>query len=303
MPSAPSSGQTAATRRVRAEHLGATLPPLLVAAERVAATVAQGVHGRRRVGPGETFWQYRTYHPGDAPNSIDWRQSAKSDRVFVREREWEAAQTVWLWCDRSASMHYTSDNNLPQKFDRAALLTLAAASLLVRGAEYISLLGSTAKPSTGHAALLRLTSELDAANTDEQIGLPPHANLPRYGDLLWVSDFLNPLAEIEARAQTLAAAGVRATLVQILDPAEADLPFKGHVRFEGLEGETDLNVGKANSLRQPYAQRLQERQAALTELTSRLGWSFQVHHTNAPPQTALMHLYQTLAWRVSGPYR
>ncbi|HIP80173.1 MAG TPA: DUF58 domain-containing protein, partial [Kiloniellaceae bacterium] len=40
--------------RHRAEQLAATLPPLLVAAERVASTVAQGVHGRRRVGQGET---------------------------------------------------------------------------------------------------------------------------------------------------------------------------------------------------------------------------------------------------------
>src|SRR3546814_6131026 len=80
--------------RHRAEQLAATLPPLLVAAERVAATVAQGVHGRRRVGQGETFWQYRHYDFGDQPQSIDWRQSAKSDMVFVRQMEWEAAQSV-----------------------------------------------------------------------------------------------------------------------------------------------------------------------------------------------------------------
>ena len=90
--------------RHRAEQLAATLPPLLVAAERVAATVAQGVHGRRRVGQGETFWQYRHYDLGDQPQSIDWRQSAKSDTVFVREMEWEAAQSVWIWRDASASM-------------------------------------------------------------------------------------------------------------------------------------------------------------------------------------------------------
>ncbi len=47
--------------RQRAEALAATLPPLLVAAERVAATVAQGVHGRRRAGMGESFWQFRRY--------------------------------------------------------------------------------------------------------------------------------------------------------------------------------------------------------------------------------------------------
>ena len=57
------STQAAAEAR-RAEALGARLPPLLVAAERVAATVAQGVHGRRRVGQGDSFWQFRRFVAG-----------------------------------------------------------------------------------------------------------------------------------------------------------------------------------------------------------------------------------------------
>src|SRR5215472_8820812 len=92
----------------RAEQAAAALPPLLVAATRVAATVAQGVHGRRRVGQGETFWQFRQYQPGDSAQRIDWRESAKSQRLYVRETEWEAAQSVWLWRDASASMDYAS---------------------------------------------------------------------------------------------------------------------------------------------------------------------------------------------------
>ena len=80
-----------ARRLARAEAAGALLPPLLVAADRVAATVAQGVHGRRRVGVGDTFWQYRPFVEGDAASRIDWRRSGRSDRVFVRDMEWEAA--------------------------------------------------------------------------------------------------------------------------------------------------------------------------------------------------------------------
>ncbi len=98
----------AAARRQQAEQLAAKLPPLLVAAERVASIVAQGVHGRRRVGMGETFWQYRRYQPGDATALIDWRQSAKTVHLFVRENEWEAAESMWLWCDSSPSMGYRS---------------------------------------------------------------------------------------------------------------------------------------------------------------------------------------------------
>jgi uncharacterized protein (DUF58 family) len=105
----------------RAEQLAARLPPLLVEAERVATTVAQGVHGRRRVGQGETFWQFRQYQPGDAPQRIDWRESAKSQRVYVRETEWEAAQSVWLWRDGSPSMNWTSTKLLPTKEARARL--------------------------------------------------------------------------------------------------------------------------------------------------------------------------------------
>ena len=88
----------------RAEHLASRFPPLMVAAERVATTVAQGVHGRRRVGQGETFWQFRRYEPGDETGLIDWRQTAKSRHVFVRETEWEAAQSAWLWRDTSPSL-------------------------------------------------------------------------------------------------------------------------------------------------------------------------------------------------------
>ncbi len=132
----------------RAEEIAATLPPLLVAAERVAATISQGVHGRRRVGQGETFWQFRRYQPGDSSQRIDWRQSAKSQRVYIRETEWEAAQTVWLWRDASPSMSYCSKSAWPEKIERAELLLLALGSLLVRGGEHVGLLGDRTASGT-----------------------------------------------------------------------------------------------------------------------------------------------------------
>ena len=128
-------------RLAEAEHAGSRLPPLLVAAERVAATVAQGVHGRRRVGVGDSFWQYRPFVTGDAASRIDWRRSALSDRVFVRDMEWEAAQTVGLWRDPSPSMAWRSDRSLPSKAERAELLTLALAALLFRAGEQVRVIG------------------------------------------------------------------------------------------------------------------------------------------------------------------
>src|SRR6185369_5402536 len=117
--------------RTAADAAAACLPPLLVAAKRIAATVALGSHGRRRAGPGEAFWQFRPYSRDDTPQSIDWRQSGKCDVVFVREREWVAAQTAALWCDVSPSMHYRSNPKLPTKAERAAVMMLCMAELLI----------------------------------------------------------------------------------------------------------------------------------------------------------------------------
>jgi uncharacterized protein (DUF58 family) len=132
----------------RAEQLAARLPPLMVEAERVATTVAQGVHGRRRVGTGETFWQFRQYQPGDPVPRIDWRESAKSMRLYIRETEWEAAQSVWLWRDGSPSMDYASRPELPTKRTRVDLLLLALAALLIRGGERVALLGTGVPPAS-----------------------------------------------------------------------------------------------------------------------------------------------------------
>ena len=219
------------------------MPPLLVAAERVAATVAQGVHGRRRVGQGETFWQFRQYQPGDAATRIDWRESAKSQRLYVRETEWEAAQSVWLWRDASASMDYSSAGYIagaewPTKRDRAELLLVALASLLVRGGERLTLLGSGVAPMTGRVALTRLVAADRArrrAQAAATLGLPAFEPLPRAGQLVLIGDFLAPLDTINAAVARFAGAGLKGHLLQIADPAEEDLPFAGRVRFEGVE--------------------------------------------------------------------
>ena len=149
----------------QAEILAGSMPPLMVAANRVAATVSQGVHGRRQVGQGETFWQYRRYMAGDSAADIDWRRSAKSDPVFVRENEWEAAQSVWLWSDGSKSMRYRSDRKLREKAERADLLTLALAALLCRGGEHVAALGRHMVPTTGRVALHLMAEALTAART------------------------------------------------------------------------------------------------------------------------------------------
>jgi uncharacterized protein (DUF58 family) len=284
--------------RQRAETLADRLPPLLVAAERVAATVAQGVHGRRRVGVGETFWQFRPYQAGDSTMRIDWRQSARSQQLFLREQEWEAAESVWLWRDRSPSMDYRSPGAERTKLDRAVLLVLALASLLTRAGERVALLGAGGgRPIGGRAGIEALCRGLLAPFADDG-SLPTAEPLPRHARLVLIGDFLAPLDELRARLRDYVAMGVRGHLLQVLDPAEETLPFAGRVRFEGPEDEGNTLIGNVGGVRAAYTERLEAHRAALRDLARSLGWTYAPHRTDHPPEPALLALYVALATKV-----
>ncbi len=280
--------------RRRAEQLAATLPPLLVAAERVAATVVQGVHGRRQVGQGETFWQFRHYETGDTPQLIDWRQSAKSDRVFVRELEWEAAQSVWIWRDVSPSMAWHSGGELPEKRERADLRALALSVLLLAAGERVALLGSPMRLVSGRHGLNQLADMIERDRTRDT-DLPQVLPLPRNAQLVLIGDFLAPLDDIDRIVRDYAARGTRGHMVQILDPAEEQLPYHGRVRFAGLEGEESWLLPRVDAVRQDYHQRLAAHCEGLAAIARVAGWSYARHRTDRPPQAALLALHATLS--------
>ena len=286
-------------QRQHAERLADRLPPLLVAAERVASTVAQGVHGRRRVGVGETFWQFRPYQPGDPTTRIDWRQSARSTQMFLRDQEWEAAESVWLWADSSASMAYRSPAARSSKAERALLLLLALASLLTRAGERIALLGERRRPTGGRVGMATLCEDL-MARPPAGLSLAPVQPLPRYARLVLVSDFFIPLDELRARLRNFVAMGVRGHLLQVLDPAEPDLPFAGRVRFEGMERDGSALIANVDGIRRRYQGRLEAHREGLRELARSLGWTFASHLGDQPPEPALLALYTALSTKGQG---
>jgi len=278
-----------------AANVAERLPALLLAADRIAATVEQGVHGRRRTGPGEVFWQYRTYSPGDELRRLDWRASAKSDRLYLRQLEWSASQSVYLWCDLSPSMRYASRNDVTPKDERAAILTLALSSVLARAGERVGLLGHPEPPSAGRNITERLAERLFRNVAKHDVSLPPPAELPSHSHALLVSDFLSPLTEIQDVIGRLAYRGVHGHLLQVLDPAEQSMPFKGRIRFLGLEQEGEMLMSRAEHIRDQYLDRLEAHQQGLRDLARHAGWSMTVHVTDQSAAQALLGLYQWLA--------
>ena len=271
-----------------ADGLSAGLPPLMVQADHLAASVSLGVHGRRRAGMGESFWQFRRYASPDSAAAIDWRQSAKSQHIFVREREWEAAQTVWFWRDASANMNFQS--GAVSKRARADLLALALASLLVRGGERIGFLGMEGAPAASRLALTRMGRALFGRANE---ALPPQAPFVRGNQLVWFSDFLDE--GVFDRMKQLSHLGVEGHLVRLIDPAEEDFPYSGRTRFESPRGESDEIFGRAERIRGSYRARFIAHGEHIAQAAAKLGWICTVHRTDHTPQGSLIALHAAIS--------
>jgi uncharacterized protein (DUF58 family) len=286
--------------RSRAERLGAALPPLLAAADHLASTVILGEHGRRRAGMGDDFWQYRPAHAGDSARSIDWRRSARSDAHFVREHEWQAAQAVTLWVDQGASMRFASARGLVEKADRAQLLALALAILLLRAGERVGLAHPTAEPGaaiaprSGRAQAQVVAEALALRRTDADYAPPLTAGVEPRSLVVFLSDFLGDPAPVETALAEVGALNARALMVQVLDPAETDFPFAGRVIFQSMAGSLRHETRQAGDLAQRYRDRLAERQDRLAMLARQSGGRFHVITTDQPVTAGLQWLYHAV---------
>jgi uncharacterized protein (DUF58 family) len=272
--------------------LARRLPNLVVAAKQVAATVMHGVHGRRRAGVGETFWQFRPFVWGEPTTRIDWRRSARDDRVYVREREWEAAHTVWIWMDRSPSMNYVSSLAAQPKVDRALVLGMAAADLLVRGGERVGIPGLMRAVATRNIVDRFAETMIEEARrkTYQPAELPPGDTLAARTQAVLIGDFLSAPAEIERIVHGMAARGAQGHLVMIADPVEETFPFSGHTEFLDVDSSARLRVGEAQSFKAEYISRLAKHRDAVRAICASRGWTFAIHRTDRPASEALLAL-------------
>jgi uncharacterized protein (DUF58 family) len=283
--------------RQDAATLSARLPSLVIAARHIAQTVRHGVHGRRRAGSGETFWQFRPFLSGEPSSRVDWRRSAREERAFVREREWEAAHTVWIWFARSASMRFGSSLAAITKIDRAAVLALAFADLSVRGGERAGLLGLT-RPLATQGVIERFA---EAITTDERLhgaaeaALPPSLPAASRSMVLLVGDFLSEPEDVERAIRAVSAEGAIGELVMIADPIEETYPFSGAMEFLDPAGAVRIVSPRAQNLRDPYLARLAAHREALRRICASLAWGMRVHRTDASASETLLELRMRLS--------
>lgn len=257
---------------------------LLVEAEKVAQGFMKGAHGRRRTGTGESFWQFRPWQQGDSSRSIDWRQTAKRDAPFVRQTEWEAAQTVMLYRDASASMDFGG------KKEYAEVLLLALGIVLLNGGEQVGLLGTDLAPQRGYPSIQRIFEMLPA-----QKQLAETRPIPSRAHAVLVSDFYFEIEELRSFCEKLALRNITGTLIQVYDPAEMELPWSGRVKFEDSESNGTLDITQVDAIREAYKQKFTTHQATLSDMGRTFGWHLSAVSTRTPVEETLFTLYNTLS--------
>ena len=272
--------------------LAASMPRLILEARRVAATVIHGLHGRRRAGSGENFWQYRRFVSGEAAARVDWRRSARDDHLYVREQEWEAAHTVWIWPDRSQSMLFASASAKDTKLERSLVIALALAEVLVEGGERIGIPGLM-RPTASRNVVEKIAQAI-VHDQAERTSLPPTFSPSALAETVVLSDFWSPIARVHETIAQLSANGSAGHVVQIVDPAEETFPYSGRIEFVEPEGAGTITAGRAESWRADYIERIKRHRADIRTETDRLGWSFIVHRTDRPASELLIKLHGQL---------
>jgi len=273
--------------------LADAMPRLVLEARRVASTVIHGLHGRRRAGRGENFWQYRRFVSGESAASVDWRRSARDEHLYVREQEWEAAHTVWIWTDRSPSMAFVSKLSQESKLERALVVTLALADVLVQGGEQVGVPGVMAPTASRH--VIDKIAQAVTLDTGERASLPPAFSPAPLSEVLLLSDLWSPMAEIRATLGELSATGANGHVVQIIDPAEETFPYSGRIEFVEPEGAGAITAGRAEAWRSDYERRVDLQRSEIWAQTDRCGWTFVVHRTDRPSSDLLLQLHARLS--------
>ena len=285
------SHEIKATQRASgtARTIADSLPRLILEARKIAATVIHGAHGRKRSGPGEQFWQYRRFVSGEPARQVDWRRSARDGILYVREQEWEASHTVWIWPDRSPSMNFTSHLAQESKLERTLVVAFALAEVLVHGGERVGVPGLM-RP-TGSRNVLDKMANAVVHDVFERASLPPSFAPSSLAEIVMVSDFWSPIADVKKTLSQLGATGAHGHTIQIVDPAEETFPYSGRIEFIEPEGGGEITAGRAENWRADYEARVARHRDAIRAETDKLGWSFAIHRTDRPATELLLALH------------
>ena len=289
--------------RLKAEDLSNKIPSLYVKADRIANTIWEGMHNRNKDGLGDNFWQFRKYEYGDPAHLIDWKKTAKSNETFIQEKELQTLQNFVIWRDTSRSMNFRSSESIDTKLYRANLFTLTLTIILSKSGENIVLNGLKTELLKGGNAVNFVSNQINEKVTDSYKSRPNINEIKNNSDVILIGDFLNNINETEKTIKELSNRGINGIIIQILDPAERFFPYKGRINFNGLEGEQNILIGKAESVRNDYKKAIKIHIEKLEKLTTSYSWKYILDNSDQDASISLQNICNTLTYSNNTEFR
>ena len=289
--------------RLKAEELSNKIPSLYVKADRIANTIWEGMHNRNKDGLGDNFWQFRKYEYGDPAHLIDWKKTAKSNETFIQEKELQTLQNFVIWRDTSKSMNFRSSESIDTKLYRANLFTLTLTIILSKSGENIVLNGLKSELLKGGNAVNFVSNQINEKVTDSFKSSPNINEIKNNSDVILIGDFLNNVNETEKTIKELSNRGINGIIIQILDPAERFFPYKGRINFNGLEGEKNILIGKAESVRNDYKKAIKIHIEKLEKLTTSYSWKYILDNSDQDASISLQNICNTLTYSNNTEFR
>jgi uncharacterized protein (DUF58 family) len=246
----------------------ARIDRLELAARTIVEGYLAGRHRSPRQGFAVEFAQHREYSPGDDLRHIDWKVFGRTERHHIKQYEQETNLAAWLLVDASESMSFASGER--SKFDVATTIAAALAILVNRqsdaigvatfAAEIIERIRPSAHPATVRNVLRVLAGTTVPGTANLGIAVDGIAEqLGRRGIVIIISDFFDDVATLEAAIKHLKYHHHDIALIQVLDAAEIDFPYRHATLFRGLESLGDRTADPV-AIRDAYLANFQEHQ-------------------------------------------
>lgn len=246
------------------------------------STAYTGARRSVKVGRGISPVGYREYRKGDDFKFVDWKVYGRTEKLYVREHEEERSLAVHLLLDASSSMGFG------EKFAFASMVSAGFAYMAIKENEKFSIskfgemleLGET---RGGRRNLFRAIEDLDRTapsggtdfkRTTEQFDL----SIRSTSLVVVISDFLDDVESIIAGIYKLSVHDL--ILIQILDPAEADLDFEGDLRFIDMEAKRSVMTRVTPKVKEEYVAKMNEHDARIRETCNAVGADFFTYTTD-----------------------
>ena len=265
--------------------------------ELLARTVVEGfingLHRSPNLGASMDFAEHRAYMPGDDLRRIDWRLFGRSDRYFVKEFEADTNTDLLLLLDVSGSMAFGSAG-IP-KLQYAKYLASCLGYFSSRQRDRIGLVTFVGgivdyvPPSAKHLRIVLHTIARASASGQGSIetALRQIAEFARRRQIVVIiSDLYEEPERVVRAVARLRNRGNDLIVLQVLDPAELDLPFNDAANFQDMESGEAIPV-VPSLLREQYHTLMQEHTAKLARMMREERIDYSLFNTAQPLDHAL----------------